>query len=350
MHGVGIRLEILVASCLLGTAWIGFADEPLQKGNASGVLVLKSGRIAEGRIGQTAGGYEVEMSSGRMLVPFGLVKLQATSRRDAYEKLRSDMPQQTAEHHVHLADWCIRHEMLDLARLELTDALRQEPEHEQARELLRKLEDRLNPNKSRSQQTDREKPRTFDGFMRAPAKSLAGLSPKAAEQFATRIQPILINKCGNASCHGTTKGGDFSLVKMRGGGTRASSERNLAQVLNQIETQDALQSPLLVVPRGTHGRRGRTIFQGRRGAEQMSELESWVQLVSADQAGPRKSDPFIASRRSPELAANQSGDVELHPNAKRGPLPPDLLDEALRDERPDAFDPNIFNRQPHRRR
>ncbi len=352
MNRIGYQLGLVLSVAALASAL--FAESTL---DYAGVLVLKSGRIAEGRITQTAGGYEVEMTNGRMLVPFRQVQLQAASRRDAYRMLRQNMPQQAAEHHIRLADWCMTHQLLDLARIELADSLRLEPDNERARGLLRRLESLLNPEDPLHEQSARSKTRTSDGFIRPEAKSLAGLSPRAAEQFVTRVQPLLINKCGNTSCHGRDNGGEFKLLQIptTGGSRRVQSERNLAQLLRQIDPQNTAQSPLLVIPRGTHGRGGRTIFRGRKGAAQMALLEKWVQLVVSEHAGQPILD--LTDRTTESLKDGEpvtpavAHDVsELPGDRKADGAVADLLDQALRDERPDAFDPEIFNRRVRQNR
>lgn len=333
------------------------ASQPVKKPATTGVLVLKSGRVAEGRIVQTAGGYEVEMANGRMLVPFRQVQVQATDRRDAYRKLRWNMPAKAAEYHVHLAEWCMSQQLLDLARVELTDALKLEPDNELARGQLRRLEELINPKAPIHKQREQSKPRTIDGFTRPPAKSLAGLPPEAAEEFATRVQPILLNKCGNTSCHGGAAGGDFKLSQLpgTGGSRRIYSERNLAQVIEQIDVQRPHQSPLLVIPRGTHGQGGQSVFRGRSGAEQISLLQQWVESVAPKRADETPAESLFASgagarqateRPDPRQSSDLPAAVRQTRSANAGePAVPDLLEQVLRDERPDAFDPDVFNRR-----
>ena len=64
------------------------------------LLVTTTGRVVEGQIIPHAGGYMVEMDHGSLFMPFAQVRLQASSRNDAYQKLRKSMPELSATNHV----------------------------------------------------------------------------------------------------------------------------------------------------------------------------------------------------------------------------------------------------------
>lgn len=355
--------------------WIAAEEEASDVGSphpATGLLVLKSGRIVEGTLSQNAGGFVVEKSRGSMLIPFEQVQLRASDLRDAYQKLRKTFPEQSAEAHVALARWCLTYQLFDECRAELRAALTTQPDHREARSMLRRLDEVLHPEEPTHLTLPKPEPRTEDGFQTPKATSLAGLSRESAREFVTRIQPILLNNCGNAGCHGNGRDTGYRLTHRALGrsGHRVFAERNLAQTLAFVDARHPETSPLLVVLVGNHGRGGQPVFQGRRAADQQKTLQKWVFDVAAElQAGPsvtadnpsslRPLGPTLGeatpSSGAPRPAATQSVG-ELRFDAERrneektadpGSGHDDLLEAILRDERPDAFDPEIFNRLVH---
>ncbi len=350
---------------------------------ATQLLVLKAGRIVEGQITEVAGGYRVVIPNGSMLVPFEHVKFQAEDLQDAYRKYRQTMPIPTASNHIALARWCLSQKLHDAARTELRAALALEPGRDEARKMLLRLETLLDaPAVRRTAGRSPVVPQrpTADAFTPPEAQSLAGLPREAAQDFVARIQPLLMNSCGSARCHGDSGSSRFRLVFTRGGyrSHRILAERNLAAVMEMIDAGNPQESPLLVKPRGNHGVGGRAIFHGPSGQKQYRSLEEWVIAVTSTSPGKRQKPFSLVSGRDtpsspqntttiePERVAEQfpiarsirpdnpsavAGAAETRPGVK----PPRLLSvddadplvEALRHESKDAFDPNEFNLKVH---
>jgi hypothetical protein len=114
-------------------------------------------------------------------------------------------------------------------------------------------------------------------------------------------------------------------------GYRSLTDQNLSAVLRFVNVQEPAASPLLVVPRGTHG--GTTpLWVGPRSDEQLTELRAWV------------------IRAALERASSNNSDFEVNQAAEQGEVPrkrDPFLGEILAEERPDRFDPAIFNRRVH---
>lgn len=310
------------------------------------ILVTVEGRIIEGAITRNAGGYEVEMGGTRFVIPDAQVRVEATDRQQAYEKLRSTLPPDRPGPHVELARWCMEHALYDAARIELVHALRLDSKHTAARFALRQLEDMTNPAGAIHRAVAVSPPRTAEGFEPAEAVSLAGLSPEAAREFVLRVQPLLINKCGNAACHGPAAQREFSLCPVRPGQAahRIYSERNLAAVLRRIDPATPLRSPLIVAPAGEHDE-GQPVFRGRGGEAQRELLAGWVEKVAREMPELLPADePHVASSAPSQAAGSQAygGAVSASPLTQADE---EFLREILREERPDAFDPDEFNRR-----
>ncbi len=170
-----------------------------------------------------------------------------------------------------------------------------------------------------------------------PAESLAGLTPETTQEFVRKVQPLLMNRCGNANCHGSAGKSDFRLLPVRLGasGHRIYSERNLSAVLALVNPGQPGQSPLLIEPLRPHGGQTEAILTGPRSEEQVELLRIWVAAAARD---------LSQQQTTPVPGAVVEASHETLPMAD----PCDsLLQKVLSEEREDRFDPGIFNRMMH---
>lgn len=309
------------------------------------LLLFHNGRVIEGRISQSAAGYVVERANGSVLFPFEQVRFVADDLPDAYRQQRDSLGKAPPEDHLKLAEWCLTYRLYDEARDELRRVLRQSPERDDARKLLARVEELSNPDRLPHRQEAPRKPVTADGYVVPEVQSLGGLSRETAEEFTLRVQPILMNKCANGSCHGPHAANEFRLTLVRGQGNhRLYAERNLATVMRYLNLDRPERSPLLTQPRGNHGGSVRSIFPGSTGAAQLRTLHDWVRNVAKDKG--HEPSPAATSQVIVQTSAESISDVPLHAH-QAAATNDEFLDGILRDQRPDPFDPNVFNRRYH---
>ena len=355
----------------------GESEEPDRSDDTRSKLVLlKSGRMLNGQVSLNAGGYLIEQPNGRIQVPEEQVKFIVNDLREAYRKQRDSIVEPTPATHLSLANWCISYNLLDDAREELKRCLKSDPENEEARRLLARLVDTLRSDLPAKKVAPPPK-KTMDGFQQRPVESLGLLSRETAMQFTNPIQPLLRNKCGNASCHGANSQNDFHILTARSGsrGARHTSERNLAEVMRFIDIDNIGQSKLLTVFKGAHGGRG-SLLTGQAANEQYKTLRAWVKAVAEEkqaeaaeleeapsivkkQRGSKKNRVVQASARvetpreiepdsEAELIsadeADESSDEQDSPRKRSAKPDPNDAAELAR-EPVDAFDPEEFNRQ-----
>ncbi|MCH7687771.1 MAG: hypothetical protein IH899_13985 [Planctomycetes bacterium] len=367
---------LLCAWAFLGMAAVNIcAEEPTSLTNRQGVLLLTSNRLVEGRISHSAVGYVVVKQFGTLVIPFDQVRLTAWDRGEAFRKLKAMLPKKNADTNVSLAQWCMTYGLYSECRAELRDALALQPDRDDARKLLKRVEEILNPSKPVHLVHPVSPRRTQDGFLAREARSLAGLSPESARNFVIRVQPILMNKCGNASCHGSMAANEFRLTRVGFGrrSHRMFAERNLSAVLKFVDLKTPDNSPLLRVPKGSHGRGGRVVFYGPHGKAQWESLRDWVRTIAKELPSTSAKKPLF-NRNTARL--DLSTHLELKPisefsvkkqnsNSTINPLPKnsettsaalqnlpkisksgkiDLIRAILEEERRDAFDPEEFNR------
>lgn len=300
------------------------ATNPVQPDDAERILVLKSGGVMRGRIRTVATGYLVAAPNGYVVMPFEKVHFDADSVEDAWLTMRLKRENPTVASHLTYARWCLSQKLMKGAIRELREALELDPSNETARLMLQRVDDEM-----KRQAVDRsEQSRAFVS-VEAPrqpkeARSLAGMSPETAQRFVSQIQPLLLNRCGNARCHGSVSTQrEFKLEHTRGSGNqRRRIERNLGAVARRIDLARPSQSELLKAGFGVHG--GRTIFAGRAGAGQLKTIREWVNAAATEMrpAGVLVAEPAGQNKsRSDwrELAAGRPAPVPKAPTLPNSP-------------------------------
>lgn len=365
--------------------------EPLP---AERVLLLRTGRVVKGQIQRISTGWLVNAKHGRVVVPADQVRFDADNVEEIYLSLRLQLVRDpTVGKHLNLADWCLSQKMLPKAALEVRSAMALDPENETARLMLKRLQAHI----ARENGIDDPKPEEpaprahvevdqSEIAARTEVRSLAGLRPLTAQQFVRSIQPILFNRCGNARCHGPSASNGFRLERFRvgSGSHRLKSERNLAAILKHVDAGAPLKSPVLEPANGSHA--GTVVFRGSAAASQAEFFRKWVLTATAElyPSGVRKTPPTHVDRtrlvskshpitltgpaRKPSPFGDRSAPEIVQPSGDRaepiaGPqqqnppraaiVPPKLKSfrDVLREtedstpSKPDAFDPDEFNRK-----
>ena len=348
-------------------------DDPAEPG----LLILTEDRVVSGRILRNGQNYLVKLpNNSSMFVPASSVVRRCRTLQDAYRQMRVGFPENHgAESHMRLARWCVTQRLFSEAREELKDALRLEPDRAEANDMLQRVDQMLD-------RTSRPEPKNVaaivesakQGIRPDEIESLGGLPRDTANHFTRRIQPLLMRHCATAGCHGPQEESNFKLQRITLGphSNRHDVERNLANILKFIDVESPRQSPLLIKPKGAHGKGGRSIFVGQRGAQQYRELKDWVLTVAssreeaatiaarkssgrrptgkiqptshkADAASEKSVEPAIASTESnpfPDRPLRRKG----KPNSPETDATGDSAAEKADSAAADPFDPAEFNR------
>lgn len=344
-----------------------------EKTTSSGVsiLLMKSGRMVSGHIGEGAGGYLVKNPSGSMLVPYEDVVFEAKSLHEIYSKQRASMKFPTANTHLNLARWCITNKLYEDAKIELKDAIRLEPKRSEPQLMLQRLMRDSPTNQPTVNQKIQETILKKQVTRPKEATSLTGISREQSAIFVRKIQPILSNKCGNANCHGSASKSQFriSQVSRRFGNHRVNSEKNLAEVLKWINMDDPIRSQLLQKPEKEHPQQGMVVFSGYAGRKQQLLIQKWVSSIVADriQQDQLRADRLArrAQRRHGQAKKNLldpnwgksavkqakmevdstalKGDVSLISGFEPKKLTDEEIEKMVQPKPEDPFDPELFN-------
>jgi hypothetical protein len=129
-------------------------------------------------------------------------------------------------------------------------------------------------------------------------KMVRQLPPGTVEVFTQSIQPLLVNNCSSASCHGSQSRSAFQLQRSAKGEppTRRQTQKNLQAALKCIDRANPVASRLLTVPIEPHGTAHDAVFDQTR-LQQYKLLVDWVCRVGSV-------PPADAPTAAPEAAAS----------------------------------------------
>ncbi len=273
-----------------------------------------------------------------MVLPFEQVRLEAEDVEDAYRQQRNALPDHSANAHTELARWCLTNGLKDQAVKELREAVRREPGSLTAKNMLQRVNDQLLATNALPTVTPKKNGQYSllgDAKPLATVEALGGLSRESASDFVSKVQPLLVNRCATAGCHGPGSGNGFELQRVRlgKGSPKAASERNLAAVLEQIDRDRLMGSPLLTKLRGESKADGLKQSHGGLSREQMQVLRNWITALGRNTE--TATSPIAATKRS---VVETSPDLEVDSPAETDPSPPDKA-IRLKTIRADAADP-----------
>lgn len=302
--------------------------QPQQPQPATQVVVLRNGNVLEGQVDQLPGTYRVITATSEIRLAARDVERLAPSLLGAYDAKRAEVRPDSASDHLQLASWCVRQELWPQAARELNDAGSIDGNHPLLPVIDRRLQVAVRAAQRASERLPTRLPENEEAATQQRASELAELEALAAslpegalESFARQVQPILVNGCAAASCHGTQEGnhelavasnlaqaGAFRLNRdsLRGVGTRESTLRNLQAAWQAIDHENPVYSPLLMQPAVPHGGLARPVFAGNRQRLQ-DTLREWVLTATAKPEPP---------------AAEVDLQVELAGHISQGPLSP----------------------------
>jgi len=331
-------LSITLALC--SVLAVGHA-EPLQVAPTDGVLLLRNQNVLRGKISRVADHYLVAVPGGEIRVRASEVELFCHDLDEGYRRKRAAMQQGTATEHLALAEWCIRQELLGYAAREVIDARAADPTHPKIILVERRLH-----RSARVEATNKIDPPSPAATPRATSakeleKMMRQLPPGVVETFTATVQPLLLNSCSTAGCHG--RGGNAELHLERVGSrsiSRRMTQRNLYAVIQQIDKDRPEQSPLLIKA-GTSHARVNNIQSKPLDLGKYERLAKWIRIVTARDA-PRAT---TVNEPTAELLQTMSGFI---PPGTLGPVQQKLSENRRTNEEAapkDPFDPAIFNQQ-----
>jgi hypothetical protein len=256
-------------------------DSPF--GPRPGVLLLRNGEIIEGDITLAGDRYDVTVPSGQMHIRRSEVQFVGNSMLECYERRKALISIDKVQDHLELADWCLRHHLYEQAALALADAVATDSTHPRIGLLERRLKlemEQQAPAGPHTREAEGELPSSRD-----LDRMVQGLPAGAVETFTVTIQPMLLNHCSTAGCHGPQGTATLRLLRIPTGKapSRRATQRNLYAVLSAIDQEHPAQSPLLSAPMRPHGQAKSAVFTSRE-VMQYQQLVHWVYMIANQQS------------------------------------------------------------------
>jgi hypothetical protein len=393
-----IAAAVLVAWAAVSPAQTPDPTNPGQRG----VLLLRNGRVLEGVITRVDGTYRVALDRGEIRLAAGAVELVCRDLEEGYRRKRAAIGIGDVSEHLRLAYWCLRHDLFGPAARELADAVDADPSHPMIAVLRRRLEvemaaraksyaPRAAPQPQVAPQATKpaDDPTTATSTSPPPEeldRLLGTLPAGTVETFTRSVQPVLVNNCAAAACHGPQSTAEYRLQRIPPGSAprRKTTQLNLYATLQLIDRQAPRQSPLLTATLGPHGTAKTAVFSNRNAAA-YRRLADWVDRLAESATSERSSvaaastgsqgseklfpqlaeaygSPLTADRASSELDVPPSEEDPWSSFSAEYPGQPPVV--RLKEERPaevpdlpkrgnplpgfvpvDPFDPEIFNRR-----
>jgi hypothetical protein len=260
------------------------ADEPRWP---SKVVVLHNGSAIQGR---------VEESRDRLIVSNGPWYVVRVPRNDvdfvaadfaaAFRIQRARLGASDLQGHLKLAQWCVRHDLDQLAADQLLHLVRLDPHHPAVETLEQQLRRRAEAKPF--SESDARRTLAAQGERRSPgpwgeeteAENLPPMAADALAEFTRSVQPLLLNRCGQTTCHGSAGQSRFELQRLMASGEirRSLTLRNLRSVIAQIDTAHLRASPVLEMATRPHGTAQQAPL-GPHDQRQYERLHDWVSWV-----------------------------------------------------------------------
>lgn len=320
------------------------------------VVLLRNGSYLAGAVRREEGGCRVSFpKGGEIFLPNDQIDLIARNLEHGYQIKRAALESGLAPEQIELAEWCLRHQLLPQSAHHLLRAMSLDREHPR----IAGLEHRLRLAAEQQALAAKNQPPEALADRQVPEErqndsvnsTVGELPPEALERFAATVQPVLLNRCSSAGCHGRTADNPFRLLRPTPGTriSRNATLQNMRAAAEMVDRESPQRSPLLTVPSGPHGPLRHGLFAPHEQG-QLERLAQWADLVAAGRGGYG-----TAVVRSPNQQLLQRLHHDPFPNPGQGPAPDHggfpragLRQESPLPEQPtgvDPFDPAEFNRR-----
>ena len=284
------RLRALAVAAAVTAVGVAVSLGPAQQFDAAppsneGILVLQNGNHLRGTITQTDDRYHVTVDGGRIHVDADVVLFTCRTLEEAYGQKRARIQPGVARDHLELAQWCQRNGLLEFAAQELAQAKAVEPRHP----LIPLVELRIKTSLCQPGGSPRPaSPADLPPSLKELDRLVGGMAPGSVETFTQTIQPVLVNNCGAAACHGPGTKSRYRLLRPGRGkpASRRLTQRNLHSTLEWVDRDDPSASELLTAPLEAHGSADGAIFKAHE-ADQYQRLVDWVYQVAQKPPPPR---------------------------------------------------------------
>ena len=246
---------------------------------SQGMVILRNGEVIEGKISRDEGIYIVNLPNGRIRIKQANVELVCKSLEEGYRRKRAIIQVGNVHDHLDLAEWCLRHNLLGPATIELADATVADPKNPMIAALRHRLKMAMEPPPpaelhSKTLFTPGPSNDDLDRMVR-------GMPRGSVETFTQSVQPLLLNNCATSGCHGPQSENGLRLWHIAAGrpSSRRTTQRNLCSALQFIDRENPSASRLLTAATKPHGTLQHPIFSEHH-TLQYQRLLDWANQIA----------------------------------------------------------------------
>lgn len=346
-----LQNRVLPVCAVLALSFPSWSAEPaptaaVQPQGVQLYVLLRNGDYLVGRVSREVNYVVVDDGQTRLRVKRNDVKFVAANLQSLYEYQRAKASDRSPDQQLSLVKWCTDNDLLPAAVFHLAKAKHLRPTHPdiprlQSRLVVR-LEDRDDLDRGDPLAYIKNSPAVGPELIPAntlpPEKTEPVFSRVVVAKFSSRVQPVMMNRCALAQCHGHAADNKFALRKVPGikQQPRAITQHNLALVATYLDSDTPADTKLLKKATTIHGDSKSKLLVLTE--KQRAVVENWI--VSAI-----KERVHSAEVESPNALANEHYEPKsLTPpqiNANHAIQPVGFRKPAP--EIKDPFDPAIFN-------
>ncbi len=344
----------LVRLCCFGISFVVLGDFAFSD-DATRFVLLRNGNVLAGTA--TRDGHFVDIcQDGRseIRLPADQVLYLGETLESLYEFRARNRPGNSISARLADASWAVDHGLLDIARRELDLLSRFSPRDPRLIVLTDRWQQAVRRRELGGQniETAAVVQASFQADVETDTPSplqaktvVDDLPSEVIARYTSQVQPILLNRCGQAGCHGW-KSENGLKFDHRGSAlpvSAAMTRRNLQEVLDWLESPGSHSIPLLRYATSAHGGVSDAPLADRD-RNLIDLIRRWAKEVST----PQPEDAPIQNRRQPlrdsqpggsqgAIAGDPKGVPTAQAPGKPVPLPPVN----------NPFNPQDFNRIHH---
>ena len=280
-----LQVAILLTIVVVGTNRA-IGQDPLSTRPAS--LLLRNGEVLQGRVSFEGDYCAVILERGEIRLRRDQISAIESSLEDIYIKHIHAKAPAGLGGHIERASWCLRHELLGYAATDISAASRIAPNSQKVRALAERLAAARRPRTAASLPEKTTKLPSPNQQQNASAK----VDAASLATFTVAVQPLLLNRCANAGCHGKNATNEFRLRRGVDGRpiSRALTLSNLVATLPMINRDRPSASRLLTTPIRPHAGEKQAVFL-KQHRKQFDLLATWVeQLATSPDSQPAVAD------------------------------------------------------------
>lgn len=267
---LGLRFQTAAAVAALALGCLADSAGLAQDGRFGAILLKETNRVILGNIRQKGDFCEVEIAKdSKVSIPLAKIAHVGESVEELYEFKCRSIARWLAGDHFQLTHWCLLNDLLEQAAKHYSEVASQAPGHPRVKQLAVELEKRLlqepefrdylgiapQTPASTALAAAASKPlQASANVVAASAQSLAAAKhPEIARQFKERVQPILLNRCSQAACHGVQSSNQLRLLQPYAQAHARLTSENMSSVLLQVASNSNENSPLMLYATRAHG-------------------------------------------------------------------------------------------------